>query len=313
MTELREKLNNIVEEKNTKVTPENLRAGAEAFGVQGTFTADADATAKDIASGKTAYVNGEKLTGTLEAKIPDCDVKIDLASYATGTSIKDTAGNSSGFVDLLKKVDFSNTDLSKVTSMANMFNSCFKLTEAIGIKADNITNMSQLFNYCELLEKVEISNTDNLIDARYMFGSCKKLISVTPFNTSEVQNFAYMFSGCNVLESISLDLSSANTITNILQNCKALTDIKKFNNLGKAYTEATTNKVQYKLDISTCTSLTHDSLMVVINGLYDLNLAYNVAGGGTLYTQQLVLGSTNLAKLTSNEISIATNKGWTVS
>jgi hypothetical protein len=53
--------------------------------------------------------------------------------------------------------------------------------------------------------------------------------------------------------------------------------------------------------------------MNVINNLYDLNLTYDVANGGTLYTQKLTLGSTNLAKLTADEIAIATSKGWTVS
>jgi hypothetical protein len=67
------------------------------------------------------------------------------------------------------------------------------------------------------------------------------------------------------------------------------------------------------LNLSTCTALTHDSLINVINGLYDLNLTYDVANGGTLYTQTLNLGSTNKAKLTAEEIAIATAKGWTVS
>ena len=41
-----------------------ITSGVTVFGVTGTFTADADATAADIASGKTAYVNGTKITGT---------------------------------------------------------------------------------------------------------------------------------------------------------------------------------------------------------------------------------------------------------
>ena len=61
-------------------------------------------------------------------------------------------------------------------------------------------------------------------------------------------------------------------------------------------------------------SITKESLIDVINnGLYDLSLTYDVANGETLYTQQLVLGSTNLAKLTADEIAIATSKGWSVS
>ena len=46
--------------------------------------------------------------------------------------------------------------------------------------------------------------------------------------------------------------------------------------------------------------------MNVINNLYD------IASAG-VKPQQLVLGSENLAKLTAEEIKIATDKGWTVS
>jgi hypothetical protein len=41
----------------------NIKSGASIFGVSGTFTSDATATASDILSGKTAYVNGAKITG----------------------------------------------------------------------------------------------------------------------------------------------------------------------------------------------------------------------------------------------------------
>ena len=43
----------------------NIKKGVNIFGVTGTFTSDATATASLIASGKTAYVNGNKVTGTL--------------------------------------------------------------------------------------------------------------------------------------------------------------------------------------------------------------------------------------------------------
>lgn len=43
---------------------ENIRTGVSIFGVDGIFTSDADAIASDILSGKIAYVNGEKITGT---------------------------------------------------------------------------------------------------------------------------------------------------------------------------------------------------------------------------------------------------------
>ena len=46
------------------LTPENIRAHVSIFDVEGTFTRDATARASDLALGKTAYVDGEKITGT---------------------------------------------------------------------------------------------------------------------------------------------------------------------------------------------------------------------------------------------------------
>lgn len=48
--------------------PESIKAGTNLYGVTGTFTNDATATASDIVSGKTAYVNGNKITGTLNGR-----------------------------------------------------------------------------------------------------------------------------------------------------------------------------------------------------------------------------------------------------
>lgn len=77
--------------------------------------------------------------------------------------------------------------------------------------------------------------------------------------------------------------------------------------LGKAFsTTSKENNNDYQMNVSQNTKLTHESLMNVINGLFD------IASLG-VKSQQLVLGSTNLAKLTEDEITIATNKGWTVS
>ncbi len=54
----------------TNFLPSNIKKDVTILGVTGTLesgtdTSDATATASDIASGKTAYVNGEKITGTL--------------------------------------------------------------------------------------------------------------------------------------------------------------------------------------------------------------------------------------------------------
>lgn len=69
--QLQTNLDAILQDKNTNLLPENLKAGITCLGVEGTMstgidTSDADALAGDIREGKTAYVNGEKVTGTIK-------------------------------------------------------------------------------------------------------------------------------------------------------------------------------------------------------------------------------------------------------
>lgn len=60
------------------LTPENIKAGVEIAGVTGTFTSDATAAAGEMLKGKTAYVDGNKVTGTIESK--------GAQTYTPGTS-----------------------------------------------------------------------------------------------------------------------------------------------------------------------------------------------------------------------------------
>ena len=78
-----------------------------------------------------------------------------------------------------------------------------------------------------------------------------------------------------------------------LQNC--------FNNCTALKTITGNPNFKVSLSLSTCKNLTHDSIMVVINGLQTVTEA-----------QTLTLGSTNLAKLTEADKKIATDKGWTL-
>jgi surface protein len=152
-----------------------------------------------------------------------------------------------------------------------------------------------------------------------MFQLCDRLteLDLRNFDTSNVTGMDNMFYNCGFLTKLNLssfDMSKVVGVSNFMYNTKNLQEIQSFKNLGKGYTAKSNNYSSYTLDLSSCNQLTHESLIdIITNGLYDLNLTYNVANGGTLYTQKLVLGSTNKAKLTADEIAIATNKGWTVS
>ena len=50
---------------DSNLVAENIKSGVTISGITGTFTNDGTATASDIASGATAYVNGAKVTGII--------------------------------------------------------------------------------------------------------------------------------------------------------------------------------------------------------------------------------------------------------
>ena len=147
-----------------------------------------------------------------------------------------------------------------------------------------------------------------------MFAYCSALksLDLSNFNTSKVVNMTSMFYNCKKLSNIpKLNASNVTDINNFASNCTSLTDFGGLENLGQAYsTTSSANYGNYKLDLSTCTVLTEQSLINVLTNLYD------IATKGCK-TQQVILGSTNLAKLTSEEgqtaLSNAQAKGWTVS
>jgi hypothetical protein len=89
-------------------------------------------------------------------------------------------------------------------------------------------------------------------------------------------------------------------------------------NHGKAYNYKQNNYGSYTFDWQGMKSLSKESIIDLFNKLYDLNISYGVydeegnPGEGVLYTQAIILHDNVKAKLTPEEIAIATNKGWTV-
>lgn len=126
---LEDKLNLILEDKNTNLLPENLKQGVTCLGVEGTMqagidTSDANATANDIVEGKTAYVNGEKITGTLSVSTLHYD----------GYRVEQSGEN---------KITLSGSTLAKRIyvnqgTIPQMSINMITLAEGIGLTADKI-------------------------------------------------------------------------------------------------------------------------------------------------------------------------------
>ncbi len=245
--------------------------------------------------------------GTYNATDDNLDGYSQVSVETSGVDINDYfettySGTSSGLwgnQNFIKKVPDIIIDDS-VTSIINLFNGYSNVIVPKIICNNNVRDFTSVYGSCTNATEIDVSGLDfsNATTGNYMFYGCSKLTSLdlSNFDASKISGTA-----------------QNHTITYMFNGCTNLTNLKFMKNLGKGYVIKATGHNTSTVNLSSCSKLTHESLIDVINNLYDLNLSYDVANGGTLYTQNLKIGSTNLAKLTEEEIAIATNKGWTVS
>ena len=268
-----------------------------------TINKDENLTPVNIADG--VNING------VEGTAPLANFEINDASYLFYGGIRGEIA--SNLIPLCKKVK----------STAYMFYQVrgeWDTTILRDLDTSNSTDFNYMLYFNNSLTELDLSNfdTSSAEILSFMLSYCMNLVklNVSSFNTSKVKNFSHMFNYSNKLPTLDIsnfDFSNATNVVNLLGSMTELTNLTFGTNLGKGYTQKSNNYSNYRLDLSGSKLLTHESLMSVINNLYDLNLTYDVANGGTLYTQQLILGATNIAKLTSEEINTVVQKGWVVS
>lgn len=175
----------------------------------------------------------------------------------------------------LKSMSFPENSLSKVIQAADFFNHCNDLTSVIFPK-NSFTSVSLINN---------------------MFGSCFDLLSVSfPDGAlTQVKGCQSLFVLCYALTSILLPQGALTQVTNMMSafhQCSALQNLTIYNLPNINLTN---------IGFSTCTSLTLQSLQNILNALPVTTSSY-----------KCTLGTTNLSKLSEEQIAIATNKGWTL-
>ena len=222
-------------------------------------------------------------------------------------------------------------DTSKVTDMSSMFSGCASLIEIPELYTNNVVNMSNMFKDCSNLKTIPALDTSKVTDMSSIFRSCSNLKTIPALDTSKVTDMSNMFyrSGITIIPELNtsnvryvtdmfyvcvnlitipkLNFESMTNVSSFLSGANNVVNIGGFENLGAAYsTTQSADYYYYRLDLTSCTKLTHESLMNVINNLYDIKTK-------GCKVQSLRLGATNLAKLTAEAIQIATSRGWSVS
>ena len=249
--------------------------------------------------------------------LPKSSTKTSFNNYNKLLAIPNIETSSVTNIDTMFSHCYSLTTIPQlntgnITSMNNMFYDCYSLTTIPQLNTGNVTNMHNMFYDCYSLKTIPQLDTSNVTNMNNTFASCSSLETVPQLNTSNVTSIASMFASCSSLETVpQLDTSNVTSIVNMFANCSSLKTLGGLLNLGQAYkTTTSANSYSYKVDLSGSPKLTEQSLINILNNLYD------IATKGCK-TQQVILGSTNLAKLTSEEgqqaLSNAQAKGWTVS
>ena len=178
----------------------------------GVDTSDATATAGDIAVGKTAYVNGEKVEGTKEEAI----------------QLNDNLTGEFSFAKCVKKIILP----YGITSIGNStFSSYINLTN-IDIP-DSVTSIGQsAFSGCSNLKNIIIPNNVTSISAN-VFKNCTSLANINvPGSVTSIGGSA--FSGCSNLVSINFPDSITNIDSTAFNNCTSFKELIVSKNSGNA-------------------------------------------------------------------------------
>lgn len=229
--------------------------------------------------------------------IPDASsVKIKIADY--GVKFSD-----SNFEYVPEWVDFDG-----ITDMSRMFYSCSKLKTIPPIDTTNVTNISNFSAWCPLTDSSTMAdwNTSNVEDSSYVFYYCKQLISadISKWDLGKCKTINNMFDECTNLETIS-SIDARKLDGYIGASFCGYSGLPKLKNFG-GWIGLKTSVTNY--GIENCANLTYESCINVLNGLYDF------VGNGTAPTssQGKLKVHQNFLNLVGDEITIGTNKGWTI-
>ena len=227
-----------------ELTPDKIVEGNSILGVEGTATigidtTDATATVNDLVSGKTAYVNGEKITGSLiktDLQLSDLqELGIDISGAVSGNTFV-ACDNDNTSVCIYTPMDLCIGENSYFP--ATMSNN--KVSEAIGLTADKIVQGNTILGIIgtggagteyESLSRLGTAVTDVQLLEESNFVTLSGVVSDTGIVTEDETTFVAGTSFANLANTIGLTadkLVEGNTILGIEGTASTGVDINDY-------------------------------------------------------------------------------------
>lgn len=242
----------------------------------------------------------------------------------------------------LQTLDVSKWDVSNVTNMSGMFEGCSKLTTIDVSKWDtsSLTGISGMFKDCDSVQSLDIAhfdvsrctsflylfancsllenitckdfNTSNVIDMSTCFGHCSSLktLDLTGWDMSKVTRMEYVFTRCTSLEVLDItgwNMESTTGAANFSSHCDSLQSIIGNRTIEEVIADNIATMIGLSasagVNFASSPNLDRASMRAIINGVADMT-------GKTAL--KMAFHANAKARLTEEDIAIATNKNWTI-
>ena len=277
-----------------------------------------DALSASIEAKGVSVPAGTKLTG-----MPALVDQIQTGGELTPNTSKVTLhADNSTHIDVNKIIV---ADTSQMTDFEAFFAEDKQLTSVSFPEnfAPNAINMNSFFYQCNAIKNINIPK-NFAPNATKFVNFCYNCNNLTSFEYAEdfgqkAEEVSRFFQNCHKLPSVIIPPNFANAkyVSDICGNCRELTSVTFPSNFGHNVVAAWNfiylfnycdklTEIYGDLALSVDfavenNQVSHDSLIRVLNSIPTLT-----------ETKSLMLGSTNLAKLSDTEKQIATDKGWTL-
>lgn len=212
------------------------------------------------------------------------------------------------FDSCISLVEAPEIDTTLTTDMTAMYQNCVSLEKVPSYNIDVCASLNNMFDFCHNLVEVGdfttySGNDEDLPELQtllFMFGHCTLLTTAPHIPTRSVRVFTYMFVNCTSLTTVpSYDATNAYNIKGMFGGCTNLTNFGGLKNLSIDCVDSGLEK---------CSKLSYDSLINIINGLYNFR-----ANGDNTTTNTIKLNYNSIGLLSDDDIAMATAKGWVIS